>query len=150
VSAFTVMKGSAANYIEQTDGDIPALDGLVEATPLSFREAHRVVGALVARSLARGKLPEDVTLPDLEAAAAEVLTERVDFSRVDLHDAVDARKALERRQVAGGPAPDRVKAVVDDARTKWADDTKVHARARQKLEAASARLRQAARQIAEG
>lgn len=191
VSVFTVTKGSAANNIEQTDADVPALDALyrtkaalrifseslprirfdtermrqlvsrhwsqatdladaiVKATPLSFREAHRVVGALVARSLAAGTSPEAVTLRDLEAAAAGVLAERVDFSQVDLHEAMDARKALDRRQVTGGPAPARVKAAVDDARRQWHDDTQAHAGAVEKLEAASARLREAARQMLE-
>jgi argininosuccinate lyase len=192
VSAFTVTKGSAANNIEQTDGDIPALDALdrtkealriftaslprmrfdvermrelvsrhwsqatdladaiVKTTPLSFREAHRVVGALVARSLGRGTLPEQIALADLQAAATDVLDERVDFARVDLREAMDARKALDRRQVTGGPAPNKVEAAVDDARTQWRADTQTHAAALGRLEAASDRLRELARQMAEG
>jgi argininosuccinate lyase len=189
VSVFTVTKGSAANNIEQTDGDIPALDALyrtkaalriftamlprvrfdvermralvsrhwsqatdladmiVNATPLSFREAHRVVGALVARSLNSGTLPEEITLADLESAAGEVLAERVDLSQVNLHEAMDARKALDRRKFPGGPAPALVEAVVDDARGQWRDDTRLHAGAVAKLETASSRLKQTARQM---
>jgi argininosuccinate lyase len=192
VSAFTVTKGSAANNIEQTDGDIPALDALyrtkaalrilteslprvkfdvermrelvsrhwsqatdladmiVKATPLSFREAHRVVGALVARSIAARTLPENVTLADLQAAASQVLTERVDFSSVDLREAMDPRKALDRRQVPGAPAPARVKAAVDDARRQLRDDMQAHTRVVERLDAASERLREAARRMAEG
>jgi argininosuccinate lyase len=190
VSAFTITKGSAANNIEQTDGDIPALDALyrtkdalrifarslpriqfdvdrmrqlvsrhwsqatdladaiVKATPLSFREAHRVVGALVARSMGAGTLPEDVTLGDLEAAASGVLKDRVDLSSVDLREAMDARKALDRRQVSGGPAPALVRTQVEQSREQLREDAQVHENAIGKLAAARERLQHAARAMA--
>jgi argininosuccinate lyase len=190
VSVFAVTKGSAANNIEQTDGDIPALealyrsraalvlfarslprirfdvarmaglasahwsqatdlaDAIVKITPLSFREAHRVVGALVARSIAAGTAPEAVTHGDLAAAAAGVLAAPVDFTGVDLRDALDPKRAIERRRVPGGPAPDLVRADIADARTQLREDLQRHASSEDGLKAASDQLRKAAARLA--
>lgn len=189
VSVFAVTKGSAANNIEQTDGDIPALDALyrtkaalsifaeslprmrfdtqrmeslvaqhwsqatdladaiVGATEMSFREAHRVVGALVARSLSSGTLPEAVTLNDLNEAAESVQKAPVDFGRLNLSDALDPRKGLDRRQVTGGPAPTLVSEAVEAARRQSAVDAHAHASAEGALIAASRRLSEQVKKV---
>ena len=192
VSVFAVTKGSAANNIEQTDGDIPALDAIyrtkaalgifaqslprmkfdtermkrlvsqhwsqatdladaiVGATNLSFREAHRVVGALVARSIASGTPPEAVELADLNDAADGVLKERVDFSRLNLNDALDPQKGLERRQVTGGPAPNLVRLDVEAARLQLEADTVAHETAEGILKSASRALQEQTQRLLSG
>ena len=164
MSLVAMVKGSPANNIEQTSGDIPALDAidrsittfrgftaflprvkfdlkrmeqlvalhwsqatdladmLVENAGLSFREAHRVVGALVATSIENGTKPKESTMSDLQAAAATVLPAKVDLSKVALADALDPRRGLERRQIEGGPAPVRVREAAHEARTQLAAD----------------------------
>jgi argininosuccinate lyase len=187
VSVFAVTKGSAANNIEQTDGDIPALDALyrtkaalvifarslpriafdtarmkllasrhwsqatdladaiVQHTELSFREAHRVVGALVAASIAANRLPEAVTTAHLEAAARSVLKEPVDLTGIDLSDALDAARAIDRRQVAGGPAPRLVEIAVTEARAQLKADLDALAATQGRLDAATRLLHDEAR-----
>ena len=161
VSLVTMVKGSPANNIEQTSGDIPALeaidraadtlqgftaflprvrfdlarmerlvamhwsqatdlaDTLVARTPLSFREAHRVVGALVARSIDAGISPQQVGPADLAAAAGSVAQGSVDLSHINLAEALDPRRALERRTVEGGPAPSLVRAAAGEAAAQF-------------------------------
>lgn len=183
-----MVKGSPANNIEQTSGDIPALDAidraittfrgftaflprikfdlkrmeqlvalhwsqatdladmLVESADLSFREAHRVVGALVAASIEKGTRPQEATLADLQAAAATVLQNEVDLSKVALADALDPRRGLERRKIEGGPAPVRVREAAQEARAQLAADAERQAgRKRQLTTARDGLLADAAR-----
>ncbi len=62
-----------------------------------FREAHEIVGALVARTLAEGR-----TLADLDVDEWRAASDRFEPGVVDLFDP-DA--ALRRRDVPGGPGP---------------------------------------------
>jgi argininosuccinate lyase len=117
-------------------------DAIVKGTGLSFREAHRVVGALVAWSMTVDTAPERVQLADLENAAHSVLTEQVDFSTVDLRDALDARRALERRQVTGGPAPNLVRETIVAGREQLNADKAAYALTTVRLSQASRELRE--------
>ena len=65
------------------------------ARGVPFREAHTIVGAVVARTLATGR-----TLADLDLAEWREASDRFDPSVVQLFDP-DA--ALRRRDVPGGP-----------------------------------------------
>ncbi len=67
------------------------------ANGVPFREAHSIVGALVARTLSAGR-----TLADLDMDEWRMASDRFDPSVVDLFDP-DA--ALRRRDVPGGPGP---------------------------------------------
>jgi argininosuccinate lyase len=77
-----------------------------------FREAHHVVGGLVAEAERRGvelaALPRDV----LAAAHASLAAD-------DVGSALDPRQAVERRNVVGGPARVRVLEAIADARARW-------------------------------
>ncbi len=86
--------------------------------------------------------PERVQLADLENAAHSVLTEQVDFSTVDLRDALDARRALERRQVTGGPAPNLVRETIVAGREQLNADKAAYALTTVRLSQASRELRE--------
>ncbi len=77
-----------------------------------FREAHHIVGGLVREAEAKG-----VELSQLPAttfvAAHPALTGE------SLAEALDPRRAVERRAVFGGPARPRVEQAIDWARTRW-------------------------------
>ena len=77
-----------------------------------FREAHHIVGGLVAeaerRDVELGELPRDVLI-----AAHPALGD------ADVKSALDPKQAVERRAVKGGPARVRVLEAIADARTRW-------------------------------
>ena len=70
------------------------------ANGVPFREAHAIVGAVVAETLAAGR-----TLADLDFGEWRAASEHFDPGVVDLFDP-DA--ALRRRDVPGGPGPKSV------------------------------------------
>jgi argininosuccinate lyase len=78
------------------------------ANGVPFREAHGIVGALVARTLATGR-----TLASLDLAEWQAASPRFGPGVVDLFDP-DA--ALRRRDVPGGPGPRSVSRQITRAR----------------------------------
>lgn len=85
-------------------------DGFLLATDLAdflvdvgvpFREAHHIVGAVVAHCVAHGKRLEDLE-PESYLSISKHLDHRV-FS------VLDAQRSLSRRTLPGGPAPDAVR-----------------------------------------
>ncbi len=79
------------------------------ANGVPFREAHAIVGALVARTLAEGR-----TLADLDFDEWLAASDRFESGVVDLFDP-DA--ALRRRDVPGGPGPRSITRQVTRGRT---------------------------------
>jgi argininosuccinate lyase len=77
-----------------------------------FREAHHIVGGLVAeaerRGIELGELPRDV----LVAAHASL-------GDPEVQSALDPKQAVERRSVKGGPARVRVVEAIAAARARW-------------------------------
>jgi argininosuccinate lyase len=67
------------------------------ANGVPFREAHSIVGAVVARTVATGR-----TLADLDLGEWQSASPRFDSSVLDLFD---PDSALRRRDVPGGPGP---------------------------------------------
>ncbi len=79
-----------------------------------FREAHEVVGKLVAKLEASDRTLADATIEDLKAASEEFGEEAVAL--------VGADEVVRRRQSAGGTNPDRVKQQLQAARATLAAD----------------------------
>jgi argininosuccinate lyase len=84
-------------------------DELTRISDMSFREAHAVVGRMVAKAIERGKNPQDITLEDLIEAHVEVLGKKVEIDETKLRDALNAQKFVEARNLPGGPSPKEVK-----------------------------------------
>jgi len=97
-----------------------------------------------------GTPPEAVSLANLNAAAESVLKERVDFSRLNLSDALDPQRGLERRQVTGGPAPKLVRHDVEAARLQLEADTIAQERAEGILKSASRALQEKTQRLLSG
>jgi argininosuccinate lyase len=96
-------------------------DGFLLATDLAdhlvdqgvpFREAHHVIGRAVALCLDRGCRLEDLSVADLRDL-------HPDFG-ADALEVLDAAASLARRDIPGGPAPDRVREAVTLARAELA------------------------------
>lgn len=82
-------------------------DTLVRKAGLAFREAHSVVGRMVARAIESGKLGE-LGPEDLRQASKEVLGREVELKIEDLKAALDVENCVSSRSVLGGPAPKSV------------------------------------------
>jgi argininosuccinate lyase len=77
-----------------------------------FREAHHIVGGLVAeaerRGVELGALPRDV-----------LVAAHPSLGDPEVQSALDPKQAVERRSVKGGPARTRVVEAIADARSRW-------------------------------
>ena len=73
-----------------------------------FRDAHAVVGRLVAHCLDEGKALLDLTLPELQAFHPA-------FEQ-DVFDDLSMLACVEKRRIPGAPAPDMVQRAIDQAR----------------------------------
>jgi argininosuccinate lyase len=92
-------------------------DGFLEATDLadylvqkgmSFRVAHRVVGAIVRECVERDRRLSDLTLAELKAYSSHF--------RSDAKDLLDPQTLVRKRDNPGGTAPRRVRAALRKAR----------------------------------
>jgi argininosuccinate lyase len=97
-------------------------EGFLDATELAdwlaargvpFRDAHHVAGRLVARAIDQGKTLADLTLGELQA-------EHEGFD-ASVYQALDLETAVERRDLPGGPARDRVQQALSDLRARLED-----------------------------
>ncbi len=77
-----------------------------------FREAHHIVGALVRQAEASGVQIGELS-DEVLSAAHETL------GRAEARQALDPRAAVERRQLVGGPAKNRVLQEIEAARARW-------------------------------
>ncbi|MBX3126929.1 MAG: argininosuccinate lyase [Polyangiaceae bacterium] len=80
---------------------------------LPFRDAHHVVGDLVRQAEQAGVQLGGLSTEALAAAHPSL-------SAPEVRDALDPRRAVERRLVFGGPARERVAEAIAEARQHWA------------------------------
>lgn len=95
-------------------GDFSTATDLADALVrrgLPFRQAHEVVGKLVGDSVRTGRVLEDLTLDDLEAASAL-------FADVDSAALVSPRGSADARAAYGGTGREAVTAQLDCARLR--------------------------------
>jgi len=93
-------------------------DALVQDAGLAFRDAHSVVGRMVAKAVEAGKSPRDLSFEDLQSAAREVLNKDIQLSELKFRRALNVEVCVEAREVIGGPAPKAMRAQVDGLRAK--------------------------------
>jgi argininosuccinate lyase len=79
------------------------------ARGVPFRQAHAAAGALVRMASGRGVELGDLTLDDLRATVPDVTWDESLFA------VLDAARAVDRRDVVGGPARARVLEAIDKA-----------------------------------
>ncbi len=96
-------KGAAGGFTNATD----CADYLVKRG-VPFRDAHRVVGELVAHCLSENKALLDLTLPELRAFHPAF--------EADVFDALSLRACVEKRQIPGAPAPEMVRRAIEEGR----------------------------------
>jgi argininosuccinate lyase len=90
-------------------------DILVREVSVSFRQAHRTVGALVSLAYDRGLRPIDVTPAMVDEVALQVLGRRVALDAAKLRQALDPWEGVTHRKLLGGPAPEAVIPAIAEA-----------------------------------
>jgi argininosuccinate lyase len=93
-------KGAAGGFANATD----CADYLTKKG-VPFRDAHKVVGQLVARCLTEGKALLDLTLEELQAFHP--------LFGADVFDAISLKTCVQMRAVPGGPAPEQVQISIE-------------------------------------
>ena len=96
-------KGASGGFTNATD----CADYLVKKG-VPFRDAHKVVGELVAHCLGENKALLDLTLEELKAFHPA-------FEQ-DVFDDLSMKSCVEKRRIPGAPAPDMVQAAIDEGR----------------------------------
>ncbi len=84
-------------------------DVLVRKAGLAFRDAHAVVGRMVARAVKEGRAPGELNVEDLRTASKDVLGKGVHLTLEELRGALDLDKCIAVRALPGGPAPKAVR-----------------------------------------
>jgi argininosuccinate lyase len=117
LASLAVAKGMIESLVFDTQRLRTAIDtGYLVATEVAdylvtkgvpFREAHDISGALVRTASSRGVELAALTIAELKAAHASF--------EPDLADWLDPNRAVDRRDVVGGPAKNRVLAEIERA-----------------------------------
>ena len=85
-------------------------DTLAREKGLSFRTAHRIIGAVVREALATGRRPHQIDSSMIDVAATEVTGKPLGLAPEILTRALSAAEIVKTRNVVGGTAPDAVRA----------------------------------------
>ena len=95
-----------------TDGFLNATEiaDYLAARGVPFREAHHVAGRLVRLAVNSNRTLEALTLDEMRGESSAI--------EQDIYAALDMNTAVERRDVQGGPARARVRAAVDELRSR--------------------------------
>ncbi len=103
-------RGAAGGFTNATD----LADYLVRQG-VPFRDAHRVVGELVAHCLSENKAILDLSLPELQAFHPAFQS--------DVYEAISLKACIERRAIPGAPAPDMVEQSIQEARSRLSKES---------------------------
>lgn len=118
-------------------------DTLVREKGISFRTAHKIMGAVVREAIAHSKAPDQIDTGMIDAAAMEVTGKPIHLSPEVLFNSLDTMQIVKARKGIGGTAPaavevsirNRLEALVEDVKS-LADKKGRIARAREVLEKA--------------
>jgi argininosuccinate lyase len=97
---------------------------LMQTAAIDYRSAYRIVGQTVRDLSTRGLAAADLTVEALQAAAKDVLGERLTLDDAMLTDGLDARSIVATRCATGGAAPAPMAAMLAEV----AEDAAVLAR----------------------
>lgn len=111
-----MLEAAADNFSTVTD----LADALVTESGLSFRQAHHVVGAAVARLAERGASTRALDGRVLDAAALEVIGRKLNLSDAWISARLDPTRSVQARISQGASSPDDVERMILDSRQRLA------------------------------
>jgi len=146
VNAAAAEARTAENFSTVTE----LADVLVREAGLSFREAHAVVGAIVAELHEQGGRTSDVTTILLDRIVQERLGRPLGLPKSSLRRALSPEENVAVRSVTGGPAPSEALRSIGASRSRfaahqawWWEQTEKLKEARRRLDAAASQLTRA-------
>jgi argininosuccinate lyase len=101
-----------AGFAQATD----LAEHVMMSSGIDYRSAYLIVGEAVKRASAAGLVGVDIDGALLDAAAHEIIGESLGLTGRDLSDAVDPTRLVAARDITGGAAPHRVRAMAASAR----------------------------------
>ncbi|MCW3979001.1 MAG: argininosuccinate lyase, partial [Candidatus Bathyarchaeota archaeon] len=147
VSTLTPMREKMLSHARGFSTMTELADTLVRNHGLSFRQAHDVIASTTSRAISEGKMVDQITIEMVEEAALEGIGGELGISEEELRLAVDPTENVRRRKVVGGPAPEEVKRMIDDRRSKVDLEEARHRERKENLEKAYKRLAAAEKTI---
>ncbi len=118
-------------------------DTLVRLHGVSFRQAHNIVVEVILSALKNGVKAEGITVEMIRKASEKVMGRALKVPEQELRSAVDPVLNVQRRKVIGGPAPESVKAMIENQRMSLRDEEKRRKNRREKIAKAKEKLAQA-------
>ncbi|MDH5791329.1 MAG: argininosuccinate lyase [Candidatus Bathyarchaeota archaeon] len=113
----STLKVDAGRMRERLDGSlvvaVELAETLVTGAGLSFREAYRLVAALVRESIEKGRGLSDLKPAEVDRKAREVLGKGVEVAEGILKEATDPEACLKRRSSRGSPNPIQVRKMLE-------------------------------------
>jgi argininosuccinate lyase len=139
-----MLEAAADNFSTVTD----LADALVTESGLSFRQAHHVVGAAVARLTERGASTRALDGRVLDAAALEVIGRKLNLSDAWISARLDPTRSVQARISQGASSPDDVERMILDSRQRLAKRLAQLDRSEENLLRAQADLDRAVEELA--
>ena len=116
----STLKVNGERMRERLDGSLVAAVELAEMmvtdAGLSFREAYKLVAALVRGTLERGGRISELTTKEINEASVEVLGKGVEVTDSMIAEATDPMASLMRRRSRGSPNPNQVRRMLEERR----------------------------------
>ena len=144
ISTLKVREGRMREAVEGSLAiALDVAEGLVAEKGLPFREAYRLVAALVKKTLEEGGSLRDLKPDEVAEASLRVLGRRVEVDEGFLRELTDPLSSLSRRRSRGSPRPEEVERMLRDRRKRLEACRGELEGRRSAVEAAKRRLRKA-------
>ena len=115
---------------------------LVEAADLSFREAYRLVAAIVKEALEKGTRLQELEPAALAETSLGILGKRIEVDKEFIKDATSSQSSLLRRKSQGSPQPREVERMLRERRRQLDEYKAILEKRRTALVAAKRLLRE--------
>jgi len=116
---------------------------LVETAGLSFREAYRLVAALVKATSEKGMRLQELEPAALAETSTMILGKRVEVDKEFIRDATSLQSSLKRRKSLGSPQPREVRRMLTERKRKLEEHKDMLDGRRDAVEASKGLLREA-------
>lgn len=126
------------------------LEMLVMEKHLSFRTAHRILGAVVRRAVELSKAPGEISIELMDDVAREVTGSPLGLEASTLTRALEPKEAVQRKAVTGGPSRESVRESLGRRQVRLASDLESLNKRASRVESADKLLDEAVKAIRVG